>query len=296
MAINLASLAPITTAATALSNLILVSPQSVVGYAPQNPPTTNNNSVSLSQTAPALLFHYEGEQSVDLESDITDHYVENNTAVQDQIALHPIVITTDGYIGELNDVAPFGLQTVKAAAEKLTAIGAYAPQLSVTAQIAYNEAFFAYQIASNLINSAVSTWSSIAGSGNGQNVVDANGQISSASVQNKQQTMFNQFYGYWVNRTLFTVQTPWAVFQNMAIKNLRAIQSEETNVITDFKVSFKQIRIASTAFGSALPVSLSGHAAEQAAPATDQGTTAGTPTSETPTSLTNQTNNPTGAQ
>lgn len=277
MPINLSSLSSATTAATALSNLIMVSPQSVVGYAPQNP--TINGLVSLKQNAPALLFHYEGEQTSTFESDITDHYIENNSAVQDQISLKPVIITTHGFIGELNDVAPFGLQTLKAAANKLTGISAYAPQLSTTALIAYNQAFLAYQVAANAVNAAVSAWSSVSNlvtGSDGQSVIGANGELKTASVQNKQQVMYQAFYGYWQNRTLFTVQTPWAVYQNMAILRLRAIQSEETRVITDFEVSFKQIRTVSTAFNG-IPVSLDGRAATQAQPLTDQGTTSGSP-------------------
>lgn len=279
MAINLSSLAAGTTKITAITNLIMVSPQSVVGYQPQNPPSSNSIIPTQLQQPPSILFHYEGEQTVGIESDITDHFVENNTAIQDQIALKPVIITTHGFIGELNDVAPYGLKTIKAAADKLTAVGPFAPQLSVTAQIAYSEAFFAYQIAANAVNSAISAVSSIGNlitGSNGQTVIGANGQIKIASNQNKQQVMFQQFYGYWQSRTLFTVQTPWAVFENMAIKSLRAIQDAESRVITDFEVSFKQIRVASTAFGGG-SAALAGRAATQASGVVNQGTSSGTP-------------------
>lgn len=295
MAINLSSLAPITTAATALSNLILVTPGSVSGYAPQNPTSADSSEPTLSQTDPSFKFHYEGEQSVSLQSDITDHYVENNTAVQDQISLKPVIITTQGYIGELNDVPPYGLQTAKLVAEKLTGISSYAPELSVTAQIAYNEAFFAYQIAASAINSAVSTWSSLSSSSTAQNVIGANGGLTKATVQNKQQQAFTVFYGYWTSRRLFTVQTPWAVFQNMAILNLRSVQDAETNVITDFEITFKQIRVAKTAFGSKLPTTFAGISAVQASAPVDQGTTSGTPGESVSTGI-EQTNNPTGVK
>jgi len=287
MAINLSALAPVTTAASALTGLVMVTPQSVVGYAPQNP-ADSDGSVSIDQSAPAILFNYEGEQSVNLQSDITDHYVEDNTAVQDQIALKPVIINTNGFIGELNNVPPVGLQTLKTAADKLTVVGAYAPQLSVTAQLAYNEAFLAYQSATNLVNAGVSAWSSVSNAISGQNgnaVIDEEGDLIPGSVQNQQQKYFQQFYGYWVNRTLFTVQTPWAVFQNMAIQNLRALQDAETNVITDFEVSFKQIRNAFTAF-SGIPTSFAGRSATQAASVTNQGISQGTPTATTPATAT----------
>lgn len=271
---NLSSLAPITTAATALSNLILVSPQSTIGYQPTPSATAPDTGVTL-QNPPALLFHYEGEQTVALESDITDHYVENNTAIQDQIALRPETITTHGFIGELNDIAPAALQAVQAIANKLTIIGAYTPVLSATALLAYNEAFQAYQIADNAVNAAVSAWSSITGGG-GESVIGSNG-LTVKSNQTKQQTYFQQFYGYWRSRTLFTVQTPWAVFQNMAIKSLRAIQDAETNMITDFEVSFKTIRFAQTISLTGFQITYQGRAGSQAATLINNGTSTPVP-------------------
>ncbi len=271
---NISSLSQITTAATALSNLILVSPQKTIGYQPQNPPAMDG---SPTQQPPALLFHYEGEQTAHLQSDITDHYIEDNTALQDQIALKPEEITTHGFIGELNDVAPFALAIAKTIANKLTTVGAYLPSLSVSALLAYNQAFQLYQVAQNAVNSGVAAWSTITNVG-GESVIGSNG-LSIQPNQTKQQVMFQQFYGYWRNRTLFTVQTPWAVFQNMAIKDLRAIQDATTNVISDFEITFKMIRIASTQISVFDPSNLQGRAAFQGAGVTDLGTS--TPPSST---------------
>ena len=230
----------VTTAANGLANLIFVSPQKTVGYQPQPAPGFSGTQ------APTLVFHYEGEQTVTLESDITDHYVEDNTAIQDQISLKPEKITTHGFIGELNDIAPNStLSTLQAAANKLVQLSPYTPGLSTSALIAYNEAAFLYSSASTLANSAVSTYSSITGGG-GEAVINGNGLISVPDLQTKQQLMFLQFYGYWKNRTLFTVQTPWAVFENMAIVTLRAVQDAETNVITDFELTFKILRFANS--------------------------------------------------
>lgn len=227
--------------ATALSNLILVSPQKTVGYQPQNAPSWKKDTT---QQPPALLFNYEGENTVELNSDITDHYIENNTAIQDQIALRPEILTTNGFIGELNDIAPAALQPIKAIAEKLVTVSAYVPSVSVTAALAYANAFQLYQVGANLVNNGISTWSTINGSG-GQSVINGAG-ISAFPNQTKQQIYFQQFYGYWKKRTLFTIQTPWAIFQDMSILRLRAVQDETTRVITNFEVTFKLMRFATT--------------------------------------------------
>lgn len=265
-------LSSITTAANALSNLILVSPQKVVGYQPQNPlnpdGTPNNNAYA----NPALLFHYEGEQTAHLKSDITDHYIEDNTAIQDQWALHPVTITTHGFIGDLNNVPPNQVIAFiqQQLVTRLTTISAYTPALSVSALNAYNQALFIYQTAVKLKQAAVSAWNGLS-SGNASVI---NG-VSLAKQQNQtpQQTYFQLFYGFWTSRALFTVQTPWAVFQNMAIDTLRAIQEADTNVITDFEVTFKQIRFANTlVLGGQAPVLDSyGRAATQSGSLVDLG-------------------------
>lgn len=240
MAINLTALSKITTTATALSNLILVNPQEDAGIQPQI-------LTSESRPPPKFLFNYYGEQTVALESDITDHYVEDNTALQDQISLKPVLITGHGFIGELNDIVPDFLKFAKTIRDKLTVISAYTPGVSVTALNAYNTAVRLYATQQLAQQAAVSAWNFVAGGDgvtspiNGQDITNP-----ALASQNKQQRAFQMFYGYYRQRRLFTVQTPWAIFQNCAIKSLRAIQSEETNMISEFEIVFKPIQFAKT--------------------------------------------------
>lgn len=283
MATDLSAVADGVNGALSLSNLILVSPQSTIGYQPQNAPSWKKDTGA---QPPALLFNYEGENISELTSDITDHFIENNTAIQDQIALKPEVVHAKGFIGELNNVPPGALKSIKALSEKLVAIGAYAPQVSETAALAYANAFQLYQIASNISNSAVSAWSSINGGG-GQTVI--NGSSTQADIegqknksQTQQQIYYNQFYGYWKSRTLFTVQTPWAVFQDMAILNMKATQDEDTRVVTSFEITFKLMRFASTQIETTQLYDSSnfqGRAAAQGASEVDLGTSTLQPSS-----------------
>lgn len=268
----------------ALGGIALVSPQTTVGYQPS--PFDPQTGSPLSQP-PALLFHYEGENTSTLESDITDEYDENNQALQNQIALRPVLVTVQGFIGELNNIPPNkALQIAQTAAQKLTVLTGYTPQLSATALIAYNEALFAYQTGANLVNNAVAAFSSIAGgTGSGTSVIGSNG-LTSAQNQNKQQMMYQQFFGYWNNRTLFTVQTPWAIFQNMAIKTLKAVQSAETNVISEFEITFKQMRFPQVTTGLYQNnANFAGRLFSQAASLTNLGTSALTPSSTSFSSL-----------
>jgi hypothetical protein len=67
-----------------------------------------------------------------------------------------------------------------------------------------------------------------------------------ATQQNKQQAVYLRFMGYWRERRLFKVQTPWAIFPFCAIQSVKAVQSEETRTVSTFEVTFKVIRFAKT--------------------------------------------------
>lgn len=238
MTINLSALSQATTTAQALANLILVSPQDI-GIQPQ--------ALATETTFPKkFVFHFYGEQSILLESDITDHYVEDNTAVQDQIALRPELYMAHGFIGELNDVVPDILQPLKTAADKLTVVSAYTPGLSITALLAYNTANQLYQVAQLAAQSGVGAWNALAGGKQTVGSIQDGILTPGEGSQTKQQVAFQTFYGYFRQRRLFTVQTPWAIFKNMALKSVRPVQAEDTRVISDFELTFKPIKFAST--------------------------------------------------
>lgn len=228
----MASFASLATAATSLSNLILVTPNTQQGIQPQNLP----NPTGAIYTRPKpILFNYEGEQTVTLQSDITDHYVEDNKTRQDSIALRPEIITTSGYIGELNDIQENAfLNVLQQAATRLLTVSAYTPKLSATALIKYNQAAFAASVITHAASQAVGAW----------NFVKSGGK--SGPAQTKQQAAFGLFYGYWQKRVLFTVQTPWTIFPNCAIQTLRAVQDPDTRMITNFEVTFKVLKFSKT--------------------------------------------------
>jgi len=253
MAVNLESLTSGMTKATGLANLILVFPGDKKGIQPQ--------AASNLPQPPKFLFDFETENQVNLQADITDHYSEINETLNDQIAIRPERITTSGFISELNNVVPDLLKIPKLAAEKLINVPEYLPELSVTAQLVYNNAFQAYQAASSIAASAVSAYNNLRGEG------------ETDPSQTKQQEAFAKFYGWFKSRTLFTVQTPWAIFENMAIENLRAMQDEETNSITDFQITFKKLYFAETEVVGGLynSQSMQDRAKAQGSPLVDRG-------------------------
>jgi hypothetical protein len=227
MALNLSALSSITAAAKTISNVILVTPLVDQGIQPL-PATASAEQEDGAQELVPILFDFQGEQTVDLSSDITDHYTEDNQALQDQIALRPEIIRTQGYISDLNDIVPDALKPLQTALTKLTPLTAYTPELTLTAIRAYNLATTAYAVGKLGVTAAVSKWG------------------GDSTQQNKQQAAYLRFMGYWKERRLFKVQTPWCIFPFCAIQNVRAVQDAETRTISTFDVTFKTIRFART--------------------------------------------------
>jgi hypothetical protein len=231
---NLASLAPAVNAATGLSNLIIAIPEDQ-GISPEY-------EVQAGQKPPEkFLFDFNGEQSITLKSDITDHFVEDNSSLQDHIGLPPENIRTHGFIGELKDFAPDAPEFIRDGRDKLIGVSSYAPAISVTMLVNYNRAFQVYQ-AAKLANSAVvSRWNSLSSA-----APQVEGNAEFGATQNSQQKAFQKFYGYYKKRTLFKVQTPWAIFRHCAIEMMQFTQSGDTVNISDVECHFKPINYASS--------------------------------------------------
>lgn len=261
--VDLSALGQATATAQGLSNLILVNPQKNVGIQAQLSPGTTGTSPPKN-----FLFDYEEENTISFESDITDHFVEDNTSLQDQIALRPVVITTSGFIGELTDVLAGTPDIIRLAEQKLSLLAPFIPGVTSTAARAANAAAQIYSTASLAASAAVSAWDSINGTSQDVNGL-APGDVNE-KVQTKQQVAFNRFFGYWNNRQLFTVQTPWAIFKDMAIKSMRAIQDKDTRMITNFEVTFKQMKFASSS-ASLAALARQGRLIAQSSPVIDHG-------------------------
>jgi len=179
-----------------------------------------------------LVFDIDGEQINKLQADITDHYVEDNSAIQDHIARKPLEVTLSSYIGELvRTESDSIIKKIQKNAQKLGTIVAYAPAVISSAE--------------RLRQGAE------ADSFNFDNTVDTTSDLwaltknlnPSASKQQRAYIFFESLYN---QNILVSLQTPWKFIKNMAIKTLTAVQDEETNQITNFSITLKQIRTVST--------------------------------------------------
>lgn len=181
-----------------------------------------------------FVFDALGEDTARLDAEITDHYTEDNKSFQDQIAIRPKKITLRGYVGELTCVPsnpdPAILQQ---AVQKLTTLSSYAPILSASAQ-----QLIATSTAGQLPDLTLSDTANIYGL--------IKNLIPQATNSPKQQQAYNYFKSCMSQKILMAVQTPWEFMTNMAIESVIAIQPEGSDSVTDFAVTYKEIRIAKT--------------------------------------------------
>ena len=152
------------------------------------------------------IFDTRSDESVDLQSDITDNWVEDNTTRQDHIALKPIQFTLSGYVGELTNKLPpefSELQKYDIPA-KTSALSPFAPQLTTQAQYTFNRVEELYKIydKANQTASRLDQWF-------------RDGETLPVPITaTKQAQIFAKFYELWATRQLVSVYTPNAGRRN----------------------------------------------------------------------------------
>lgn len=198
----------------------------------------------------------------ELESDIPDYYVEDNTPAQDIIALRPEVVTVSFSVAELVRIIP-SVPAVGTPQNPLQLIQGYLPTQSPGAAAVLAQAQANIAKNGGAIASAQTFY----------------GYYKAQSPQSPNQTRQSQAYGFfyqlWKGRERFSVETPWGIFTNMAILSLSARQGPESKSVTQFEITFKKIRTVSSAV--AVPGLLAGRAANQYAPTVQNGTIGQTP-------------------
>lgn len=190
-------------------------------------------TVSAGPGIDGFVFDIDGDYETTLTSDITDHYVEDNTAIQDHIALRPVYLYLKGYIGELVDFRAPNIQgTIGSITQKLSKITQLVPSFLPGADYARN-ALRNTLYADNLIKNALSS------------TKNYNSFLQGLVVgSNRQEEAYKRFEQFWLERRLMSVETPFGTYDDMVIETLSAKQKEESKYITDFSVVLKQIRTA----------------------------------------------------
>lgn len=200
---------------------------------------------SSESTIDGWAFDYTSEIKVESTSDITDHYMEDNTPSQDHIALAPRRVTLKGIVGELvAGPGPSGvLGVLNNIQNALTLVPGYIGPQNSQALLKASKAISSVQKVASQVSTAV---------GRGKSLWNMFSKGSVAAT--KQAQIYQRLETIRQNRSiLISVNTPFLSFPAMAIESITALQPEDTRFLSEFSVTLKEIR-----FASLLVVRLSG--------------------------------------
>lgn len=207
--------------------------------------------------------------TVNYNSNITDNWVENNTAIHDHIAISPITVTLSGFrgdavfrAGDANfeylkqlskakyhnhlslDAENFGdFSAVQDVNGKLTKINALTPPVSNVTRNAIN-VFSSHK-------ASVQKASQISNTITARNLSGLSAQMnaysgSNTTITNKRlEQVGRELRIAWEGRKNFFVTTPFGSFENMYIQSVTLHQANELYV-GDLSITLKQIRFADT--------------------------------------------------
>jgi len=211
------------------------------------------------ETKPGIagfVFDIPISEQLQLNSQITDHWLEDNSAIQDHIALEPVRITLTGEVGELIH-SKTALETyAQEVLDRLGPLGVLTPEQSLSAQRHLSEVSRLKSAATTALNQL----DSLAG------------MFSDSFGKNYQQEAYLTLSEFRDKRGILTVETPWKTFKNMVIESLTFEQDESTKDVTTITATFKQIRLVET---QTIAGELLGRIKEQKSDVADKGVSKG---------------------
>ena len=182
------------------------------------------------------------EHSISVQNQITDNYIENNTAIQDHIAQNPIMVSLSGLVGELvykpptqilnflykgaNDLIDRKYTNERVSTDKLLAIPQLLPPVDNVTQMAKN--------AVQYVEASVDRYIKVA-----QNFISETDKITQL------EKIYAKFLAFRANNTELRVITPFKEFDNMYIQSITFRQGNE-NFIGDIQLTLKQTQKATT--------------------------------------------------
>lgn len=215
----------------------------------------------------AFTFDYRGDDSVDLDTEITDHWLEDNTAVQDHIGVRPMIVTIKGFVAELSlsrTQLAFINKAFSSITNGLSQVDAYLGHYTPGAIDSLQKGISQAQNIAIQIEQAAARAAQIASF------------FQAGPAMNKQQAAYFQLSSLALARVIFTVATPFQVFDNMAIMSLRVIQPKETRGWSDFTVKMKQLNFTEDLSLPFFSANYAGRTGGQIQNQTQNGSTQGT--------------------
>lgn len=181
-------------------------------------------------------FGIAGGNTINASSDITTHYVEDNSSIQDHWALAPVTYNLTGFIGEVIYQPPSKMTNwvqnkVTNYLEPLTIIS---PTVSSYVNSAMN---VVHQIETNY-----QKYSQYA-----ENIVKSFNAMQGITTQpSNQYNVYQQLKKLRDERILVEIYTPYGILKNMAIINITMTQDENTKYKSSIQVQLQEYRKVST--------------------------------------------------
>ena len=181
-----------------------------------------------------FVFQIPDTEEITLTSDVTDHFTENNSFINDHVVNKPIQVTLTGSIGELFFERPRGLAgAAQAIQNRLETVEAYlgdrTPGFVQDAQAIIGQA----QTAISAINQTLDRVQNVVGLFEGE-----------GPEETLQQLAYQELFALYRLRSIVTVQTPWTYYDSMIITSISFRQNVDSEEITDISVSLKEFRVA----------------------------------------------------
>ncbi|AWI10315.1 phage baseplate protein [Ereboglobus luteus] len=204
------------------------------------------------------VFNIVQDDTVELTSDISQYVMEDKKIAQDNITLKPASVQVTGLVAEVHSTPPAFLGEVLPYVQALDPIAAYVPRFATSANKIYNEAERieregrkVWQQAKNLWSLYKNTYSTEqeniaknrAVKGAASDYKTYNKDEERTQLESRQKEAFEFFHHLWVNKQLVTVETPWGIYNDMAIESLSVKQTGTSSYTSTFTMKFRHIRI-----------------------------------------------------
>ncbi len=220
-------------------------------------------------------FHVPESEQLRLQSDITDHYTDANTVIQDHIARKPIRITLNGLHGEyfysvnqIEDTLVKIVPTLKLVEQFLPKLRPETIRLK-TIKENYNNKIQAISKLKSKDNLPVTFNDRFEAGWNSLNGVDLFQLFQDLyKLKSAQTRAYLYFEALWKANQTFTVETSVKRFDNMVIEDLQPKRDNNADIM-DFTIIFKQIGVTTSKSESVKDVA--GRLKEQAAQVTKKG-------------------------
>lgn len=189
-------------------------------------------------------FHVPQTEMVNFENEVTDHYIDTNSAVQDHIVQKPITITVSGLVGdyfysnnEIEDMVALITPTLALVKEFLPNITDRTVKRLTDAQSGHI----------NLPNVQIPDGNihfQLQGEKNFEfNIVDLFKLFQNLyKIKSAQTRAFIFFECLWKSRARFSIETTWKRYDNMIVQRVQAKRDNNAD-ITEFSITFKQISL-----------------------------------------------------